>query len=346
MARSRKRQGISFRDKVSQNMKDSEKPRGSLSYLNLPKGVSLYTVSEAGSYWLDFMLYEVSDERHMDRKDSHELAVQGTEWYKKPFRVHKGVGVERGTVVCPVTFKRPCPICERREKLLKAGKEYKDEAVVKLNFSLRNLYVVIPRGHKDFEPIPHVWDISNYLFQRKLKEETDEDESYIPFADPEDGFVLKVRFSEKAFGKNKYYETSRIDFKDRKKQITEKDMERVPDIDKVLVELSYDEIENLFFEVPVDDDVPTEKDDAVSYEEVPEDWRDEKQEDEKDESGLEPEPKDAEPEPYDDDPPPDPESIPRGGAPFEDEIDPYSDLPDLGDDDDPPARRRSGRTRG
>jgi hypothetical protein len=112
----------------------------------------------------------------------------------------------------------------------------------------------------------HIWDVSWYLFQKLLNDEVEENEDNEVFPDIEEGLTLKIRFDSKQFGKGKPYpEASRIDFKERDEQYTEEILDSVPDLDKVLKVLSYEEIQNMFFEL---DDEPTETIDEEDAEET------------------------------------------------------------------------------
>ena len=196
---------------------------------------------------LDIIPYVVSDPRHPDRDDEFQIAVPGEIWYKRPYYMHRGVGPNKDTIVCPTSVGQRCPICEYRQELLDEGTDWNDDSVKALRPSLRNLYVVIPRGHKDYEEGPHIWDISQFLFQNVLNEEIEENEEYETFPDPEDGFTLQIRFAEESFGGNKFASVSRIDFVERKKPLDDSIIDQAPDLDKVLVIPSAETVEQIFF---------------------------------------------------------------------------------------------------
>jgi hypothetical protein len=196
---------------------------------------------------LDIIPYVVSDPRHPDRDDEFQIAVPGEIWYKRPYYMHRGVGPNKDIIVCPTSVGQRCPICEYRQELLDEGTDWNDDSVKALRPSLRNLYVVIPRGHKDYEEVPHIWDISQFLFQNALNEEIGENEEYETFPDPEDGFTLQIRFAEESFGGNKFASVSRIDFVERKKPLDDSIIDQAPDLDKVLVIPSAETVEQIFF---------------------------------------------------------------------------------------------------
>jgi len=112
---------------------------------------------------------------------------------------------------------------------------------------MRNLYLVVPIGDKKYDEEVHVWDISQFLFQDKLNEEIQENEENETFPDLEEGYTLKVRFSEETFAKNTYAATSRIDFLDRDSQYEDDVIEEVNCLDNLLNISAYKTIQALFF---------------------------------------------------------------------------------------------------
>lgn len=235
-----------FKGTVSRN---SEKQvRGNqYSYLNLPKGVGVFKEEPGTRVSLDIMPYEVTDVNHPDRDEEYGIAVPGELWYKRPYWLHRNIGADHEAVVCPTSVKQKCPICEHRAQLLKDGVDWSDDSVKSLKPSMRNLYVVIPKGNKNYDEKPHIWDISQFLFQAKLNEEIQEDEQFETFPDLGEGHTLRIRFSEEQFGSNKFAETSRIDFVPRKTQYKESILDSIPSLDDILVIPTYGTIEALFF---------------------------------------------------------------------------------------------------
>ena len=114
---------------------------------------------------------------------------------------------------------------------------------------MRNLYIVIPKNNKNYSEEPHIWDISQFLFQDKLNEEIQENEEYETFPDLEEGYTLRIRFAEGSFGSNKFAEVSRIDFIERKKPYDESILEKIPSLDDILEIPPYPTIESMFSEI-------------------------------------------------------------------------------------------------
>jgi hypothetical protein len=208
----------------------------------------MFKEDPGGRVELDILPYEVTDERHPDRDDEAEVAVPGSLWYRRPYKLHRTIGTDNKTIVCPGSVGRKCPICDHRTHLLEGGADWQEKVVKDLRPSNRDLYVVRPLGSKKFEERPHIWDISQFCFQDKLNDELEENDEWEEFPDLEHGLTLKIRFSEEKIGSNSFAETSRIDFEPRKYKYGDAILREVPNLDEVLDLKDYDEVERLFFE--------------------------------------------------------------------------------------------------
>lgn len=251
MARGRPRS--SFRDKVAKNSQQQRTKASSYGHLLLPRGVNMFKEEPGSRVSLDFLPYRVTDARHPDRDEEDGTAVEGSLWYRRPYRLHRSVGTDNVSVVCPTSFGGKCPICEYRARMLAEGSKWNDKVVKGLKPSDRDLYYVVPKGVKSFEEKPHIWDISQFLFQAKLNDELEENDEHGVFPDLEEGLTLKIRFSEKDFvsddgAKNKFAETSRIDFAERDYAYEEKTVDGLTSLDDVLDVKSYREIERIFLD--------------------------------------------------------------------------------------------------
>ncbi len=243
----------SFRDKVAKNSQQQRSKASNYGHLALPRGINVFKEEEGSRVTLDFLPYVVTDAAHPDRDDETEVAVVGSMWYRRPYKLHRNVGSEKNSVVCPTSIGKKCPICEYRANLLTEGAKWDDESVKALRPSDRNLYYVVPKDVKKFEEKAHVWDISQFLFQAKLNDELEENEEFCDFPDLEKGLTLKIRFSEEKIGSNTFADTSRIDFEARDYAYTEDQIVKLPSLDDVLTIKTYAEVEAAFLEVENDD---------------------------------------------------------------------------------------------
>ena len=236
-----------FRDKVVHNAHKQQSAKSEYGYLRLPQGVSVFSPKPSSKVRLDFLPYKVTDPKHPDRDDELGIAVPGSLWYKRPFKIHRNVGVNDATIICPTSFGKPCPICEYRKKRLKEGAEKQETDAMKA--SRRTLYAVIPINDPDNEEKIHVWDMSWWLFQKLLNEELEDNPEYGAFPDLEDGYTLRIRFSSDSIGKgDPFARASNIQFIPREDAYDEDILKNVPNLDEMVSVLSYEQIQAMFFE--------------------------------------------------------------------------------------------------
>jgi hypothetical protein len=238
----------SFRDKVNYNSGQQRNKAANYGHLTLPKGINVFKEEPNSRVQLDILPYVVSVDNHPDRDEERGVATKGSQWYRRPYKLHRNVGAENNSYVCPTSIGKKCPICEYRAKLLAEGANWQDESVKTLRASDRDIYYVVPKNDKKLEDKPHIWDISQFLFQAKLNDELEENPDHGEFPDLENGYTLRIRFSEESIGTNKYADTSRIDFEQRDYAYDDKLIEGLGSLDDVLVIKDYKELAELFFE--------------------------------------------------------------------------------------------------
>lgn len=235
-----------FGSKIGRNLQKQKDAKKGFGYLNLPKGVEAFVVDEGTrEVSLDFLPYEVSDPKHPDRDNEYGIATPRSLWYRRPFKVHRNVGINNETVVCLKSIGKPCPICEYQKKRMKEKAE--KEEIVELYGKPRSLYAVIPIGMRKIEEKVHIWDMSDKLFQETLNDDLEVHPENRSFPSLANGKTAILTLKWKSFGKVTYPEVRAIDFEDRD-AYPEKILNEVPDLDKVLRILTYEEIEAKFFE--------------------------------------------------------------------------------------------------
>lgn len=249
-----------FSGRVAKNLQSKVNAYG---YLNVPTGTTVFKEEHGKRVRFDIIPYVLSDNNHPDKSEFNPLEP-GDQWYRRAFKIHRNVGPNNETVVCPTSIGKRCPICEYRAKLFKEGNAT-DEELKALRTSTRILYNIVPIGHEKFEQKPHLWDISEFNFEALLEEELKEDESFEIFPDIEEGYSLYVRFSSETIGTSKpFAKASKIDFEERDEQYTEAILDKVADLDKVLQVKPYEQLEAMFFEM---EDVVTTSEELVDEEE-------------------------------------------------------------------------------
>jgi hypothetical protein len=263
---------FSFKGKMKKNA-ESRKKGFSYGYLNIPKGIEMFSVTAPSNIVMDIIPYLVTDKNHPDKDTEAEIAVEGSYWYKRPYKIHRSIGVNNATIICPTSIGKKCPVCEYKEKLLKSGKEYDDEDVKVLRTSERNLNAVIVKSLKVGKKTEHfednkisLFDFSDYLFQEKLEEQLSDKDEFETFLSLSEGYSLEVRFAEASLGANKYPEATRFDFVERDKPYKDKILEMVPNLDECLNVLPYNEIKDMFFESITDDNDNDEDEDEEEEE--------------------------------------------------------------------------------
>ena len=239
------------------------------SYLNLPKGIKMYNAEEGvRKISLDFLPYIVSDPNHPCKDVKADRAMVGNLWWRRPFKIHRNVGsdTDTSTVICPTSIGKKCPICDFQKKRFAEGAP--KEETKELYPKPRNLYIVVPIDQKDYDETPHIWDMSQYMFQDILVEILEEDDTNEVFPSLEEGKTLDIRLKWDSIGeRGKPFPAARdIRFEDRE-PYDEKILDEVPDLDKVLNVLSYEELTNKFFELE-DDDTGGELTDVDANEEI------------------------------------------------------------------------------
>lgn len=179
--------------------------------------------------------------------------------YERTFFVHRQVGADKRDYICPHrTLNQRCPICEYVRSL-----DDKDPQQRELLFSLlpkqRQLWLVIDLD--DTDKGVQLWEYSYHLFGKILKSflDADEDEKYIHFHDPADGYSMRVLFEEESIGNSsyKFWKAISIDFKKRKEPYADELIESLPCLDELLIVHPYDELEAIFQHAP-DDEGPAE----------------------------------------------------------------------------------------
>ena len=253
-----KRRTSSFRGKVARDA-EKQKKEASFSYLVMPKDVEIL-VADPGRFKMDILPYVVQNEKHPDRDDEYGIALHGELWYKRPFKIHRDIGPDGDVVICLDSIGEKCPICEYRAKL-KAG-DGDEEDIKALRAKGRNLYVVIPFDKK-WDEEPHIFDISQFLFQDLLNDELEDDEENEIFPDPEEGKTLHIRFDKDKWGGQTFAKTSRIDFKERDYTYEMEYIKDLPNPDEIIEKsiLSYKELEKKFLSFTDED--------SEDFEEVP-----------------------------------------------------------------------------
>ncbi len=266
--------------------------------LKAPDGTNFYSVKKEGTRRIEILPYTVGN--------GNPNADKGDMYFERTFWVHRGIGPDNNSYVCSAkTFKKKCPICEARAKLM-AKPNYDEDQVAALAPKERQLYLVY--DHSESDKGVQIWDISYFLFGKKLDatiKNSEEDDGYEYFADPEKGKTLRIGFEEKSFGGNSYCEVTAIDFKDRKDDLPDEVTGHEICLDDCLIETPYKELKEIFLQVDEEDEDEDEDDKKKSKKskskKKDDDDEDEEEEEEEEEDDSDDEDDDDEDEEEDDD---------------------------------------------
>jgi len=217
------------------------------AYLKLPKGASLFK-PKTGVMLLDILPFEAGK--------GNPNADEGMLHWERTFSAHRGIGANSDSFLCPrLLNKKPCPVCEHRLHLVKAGDEDDEDLIKDLAPKTRQLFNVL--NLKDPDKGVQIWDMSYFLFGESLYKrlrDADEGDEWENFFFLEGGLTLKIGFSERSFGGASFHEVDTIDFKPRKRDYDDDILEQVHVLDDLLVIPDYDELKETFLETTGDDD--------------------------------------------------------------------------------------------
>lgn len=211
---------------------------GGLSQFELPKGVGIFRPKAGTTYKLDIMPYETSTNPKVEK---------GTFHYERTYYVHKNIGPNQESVLCPAkNDKEACPICEFRVGLNRDDAE-EDGLAKALLPKERQLFNVIDL--KEPDKGVQLFEMSYYTFGEELDKAMNstqgEEEGWGYFHTLDEGKTVVATFGEDKMGKTTFVRVDRIDFRDRK-PYEDDILDDVIDLDKLVASPSYEEIEKTF----------------------------------------------------------------------------------------------------
>jgi len=316
---------------------DKQSTGYSAPYLKLPDKVTLFK-AKAGVMLLDIIPYIVGK--------GNPWAEPGNLHYERTYYSHRGIGANEDSYLCArMSSKGRCPVCEHRLSLLKSadGDEDKEAAAKDLSPKQRQLFNVI--NLKEPDKGVQLWDISYHLFGRLLDlriRDSDEDDGWEKFFFLEDGFTLKVGFTEKSFAGNSFVEAETIDFKPRKEQYDDEILEETHCLDKLLVQEPYDDLKKVLLQTAEDEEDEEEDEEEDTTETLPKKKRkaaepeDEEEEEDEDDWEEDEEPTPKKKKPVDDDE--EDEAPKKKKKPIEDDEDEDEEEEDTDDEDEDESR--------
>lgn len=206
------------------------------------KGVNFWSAKE-GDHLIDIIPYTAG---------AMDPIEPGGESYVLEFYVHSNVGQQEGMIICLAeTFKKPCPICEERRRLIKLGDD--EQRIKDLTPSRypRSIYNVVCYDADEKSKGVQVWHTSNYLFQQYLlalakkpmRSGQKNFEPFIAFMDLDDG--KSIAFTRE--GKEKSTKYIGIRFEDRGYKIEDDIAQSAHVLDELIAWPTYEDVYRFFW---------------------------------------------------------------------------------------------------
>lgn len=280
---------------MARRRRERENIGGSDKYkvLDLPEGITLY---KPGTEEFDFridMLEWVATAKHPDvildakNSDIKDKIKPGDIVNTLTFHVHRNIGPEGKTVVCPKrTFGHKCPICEHQVEVAEEnGNNWKANAVKALYPSERvAIYLVDLEG----ENTTQVYETGPSVFMEELEKAQaryEKKHGTMDYSSLTDGYTLEGYTSKKPLpsGGN-YLQFGGFEFEKRKKQYGDKMYDELEPLENFLIVKSYEELSAILYGNDEEAPAPVEEDEPVRPRRV---RRVEREDDEEEEDSLE-----------------------------------------------------------
>lgn len=156
--------------------------------------------------------------------------------------VHRGIGANESTYICPArNYNKPCPICDHIKELKRDG-EYDEELVKSLYPKRRTIYnILCYDSEKEERRGIQIWEVAHWFIERHIAPLARAPKSggFIPFADATMG--KSIAFTKQA-------KTEFIGHKlvDRDYEITDEILEQAYCLDELIDVLPYDELYKIY----------------------------------------------------------------------------------------------------
>jgi hypothetical protein len=216
--------------------------------IKFPNDLKLFQVKSEGIQLFDIVPYTAGA--------GNPNAEKGSLYFERTYYVHRGVGVNSNSYICPAkVYGKKCPICSHIVKLEREGAD--KQTIDALRPKNRQLFLVYDR--KEPEAGLKLLDSSYHLFGKLLDDrvlEPDaEEEGWAYYWFPnEEGKTLRVNFKQETFGGRAFFKASSIDFKPRKEALPDEILEHGYCLDDMLIQVDYEELKKKFYEEEDDEE--------------------------------------------------------------------------------------------
>ena len=212
------------------------------------RDVKFYKPKE-GTNKIIIVPYEIASKNHPKVKSGK--AEIGDLDYLLDVYVHRYAGANEMDFLCPKeNYGKPCPICDMVKTLYSTKDEDDKKKASKLRAKRRVFYNLLEVVKGEVSEEIKTWEVSHFLFEKEMIEEAvdcGDGDDIIPFADPEDGAVIKFRMSiekSKEYGESPKFKS--FSFLEREEELEDDIIDDAVAFDKCLVVLSPDEILSLY----------------------------------------------------------------------------------------------------
>jgi len=241
------------RERVSaKKWSDDNKGGLRLTAFRVPDKTQLFQLKENGIKRVDVIPFKAG-------KDNPQ-ADEGVLHFERTVYMHRRIGPSGDDYCCPArctehlepSERKSCPVCEEHTKLKSQYSDPTDKQKKLLQgLKAKRRQLILIYDHDDDERGVQLWHTAFYKsFGQTLQEAiefADPDEEHkIFFADPEDGSTLKLGIGKEQFEGRDFYPVKTVEFKKRKKPLSEKLLKKAPCLDELLIILDYDDLEAIF----------------------------------------------------------------------------------------------------
>ena len=231
---------------------------------------------KSGKQEINIIPYEITTKKH-PQLDVLEI---GDMDYLLDIWAHRFIGPAKNSFIClKETYGKACPICEERDTLIESDASEKITDALKPQ--RRVIYNVQHLNGNDPDEIV-LFETSYAFFETELLEEAQE-QGFVNFADPEEGFSITFRAVSTKFKKATFFKFKKFDFEERE-PLEEEVLNEAISLDSLLVVPTYEEIKTIFYGA---DEEYDEEDEELEEDEVEEIEEDEEEDEEEEEDEVE-----------------------------------------------------------
>lgn len=206
------------------------------SSVSLPDGVEFFQLKKEGKYYIDILPYVAGK--------GNPSCDEGCTHMERTFYVHKDIGPENKSFLCPAKYGKRCPICE---ELRKGNMDQETRDAIKVK--TRMLWPVFDHSDKTIK----IWDTAYYKsFGEMLKDKVQaDDDTYGNFTNltkEKGGMTLILKVDNATYNGRSFRQVKNIEMVGKKIDHEDSIIDDVPCLDDLLIVLPYDELKRIFLQ--------------------------------------------------------------------------------------------------